>query len=1478
MKKIVFILAMALMASLQTWAQDTIHLTWKGSTSEKTIKVRATAGIGNITVNWGDKTAPASYNGKGTTDVSLPYTYADTNNYNVLITTAGANTKFTKLDCSKNQLTALDVSKSTALTDLGCGYNQLTALDVSQNTVLTDLSCYDNQLTTLDVSQNTKLIDLNCSYNPFTTLDLSKNTALTELFCFSTQLTTLDLSQNTKLTWLSCSNNQFTALDVSQNTELTYLSCPTNQLTALDLSTNTKLKSLYCNSNQLTALDLSKNTELTTLDCNNNQLTTLDLSKNTKLTSLTCYSTPLTALNLSKNTKLTSLSCVSTSLTALDLSKNTELTSLTCGFNPLTALDLSKNTELKTLSCNSSQLTALDLSMNTKLTTLRCYSNQLTTLDLSKNTELTTLYCYYNQLTALDLSKNTKLTTLDCLSNQLPLSQLYPIWMNKGISKTKSTYPQYIYDTVPQNRAIDLSSEMEFGSPAAQTKFTIYRGTTGSVSATGKYTFAEGMLTFTELGDYRVEMKNDSVREGAKEPGVIVTVTAYYHVREARSNANLASLSVSQGELQPAFSAGVTEYTLNTTLCSGTEISITATPEDNKATVAGNLSNHLLAISDTTLVIAVTADDGATEKEYKINLTVKSSYKTPLADVSICQGEMYNFRGKELRTSGTYGDTLHAVNGCDSIIVLKLTVNPTHETPVAASICKGATYDFFGRQLTTAGTYREPLKNIYGCDSVIVLTLTVNPSPTTAIADTICEGGSRIFYERTLTAAGVYNKTLQTIHGCDSTIVLTLTVNPVFSFAETHTICEGESYQWQGKTYNEAGEYEEKYSTVNGCDSIYKLTLTVASTYETMLPAATICQGETYNLNSKQLTEAGLHKDTLQSIHGCDSVVMLMLTVNPVYSFAEAKTICAGDSYQWQGTEYSESGTYTKNYTTVNGCDSTYKLTLTVAPVYETELPSAVICQGKTYNFNGELLTLSGEYRDTLQSIHGCDSIVKLSLTVNPSYEIPLADVSICEGATYNFRGKELSTSGTYKDTLQTVNGCDSIIALTLTVNPKAITYITDSICEGGTYNFNGESLTKENIYKDTLQTIHGCDSVIVLTLKVNPVYTIEETETICVGKSYQWHGKTYDKAGSYEAKYTTVHGCDSIYKLTLSIAPTHETMLPAVTICKGNSYDFGGKQRNETGVYRDTLQSIHGCDSILVLLLTVTNSIESSIEASICQGIAYDFNGKQYTSAGVYPDTLISSFGCDSIVTLTLTVNPTFEAPAFEASICQGAAYDFNGKQYTASGEHRDTLQSIYGCDSILVLKLTVNPTFEAPAFEASICQGAAYDFNGKQYTASGEHRDTLQSIHGCDSILVLKLTVNPVFETPLADTLIEGTTYDFYGESLTTAGEYKHTLQTVHGCDSVIVLTLTVTPKVSIKQITKATFTVYPNPTSGQLTVDNGQLIINKVEIFDINGRKLSTINNQQSTAKLDLSGYANGVYLLRINDEQTVKVVKE
>ena len=214
-------------------------------------------------------------------------------------------TALTRLDCSYNKITELDVSKNTALTYLNCSFNNLTAIDVSNNEALTGLYLDRNSIATLNLTNADALITLSCEQNKLTELDLSKKTSLKTLRCGDNKLIELDISNNTALTSLECNNNKLTALVISTNDNLEDLDCMDNDIAVLDVSNNTALWSLVCTGNNLTELDVSKNTLLQTLYCGDNKLTALDVSNNGELKTLKCDTNNLTAIDIRGCPKLT---------------------------------------------------------------------------------------------------------------------------------------------------------------------------------------------------------------------------------------------------------------------------------------------------------------------------------------------------------------------------------------------------------------------------------------------------------------------------------------------------------------------------------------------------------------------------------------------------------------------------------------------------------------------------------------------------------------------------------------------------------------------------------------------------------------------------------------------------------------------------------------------------------------------------------------------------------------------------------------------------------------------------------------------------------------------------------------------------------------------------------------------------------------------------------------------------------------------
>ncbi|MCL2132321.1 MAG: T9SS type A sorting domain-containing protein, partial [Lentimicrobiaceae bacterium] len=504
------------------------------------------------------------------------------------------------------------------------------------------------------------------------------------------------------------------------------------------------------------------------------------------------------------------------------------------------------------------------------------------------------------------------------------------------------------------------------------------------------------------------------------------------------------------------------------------------------------------------------------------------------ATQSICQGGSYLWRGKTLSSAGVYYDSLLTVNGCDSVFQLTLTVNPTYFTPATQSICQGGNYLWRGKTLSSAGVYYDSLLTVNGCDSVFQLTLTVNSGYFFPASQSICQGGNYNWRGKTLYAAGTYYDSLLTVNGCDSVFQLTLTVNPAYFTPATQSICAGGNYLWRGKTLTLQDVYRDTLTSIGGCDSILELTLNVLPVYTQLFE--NICQGQSYNFNGTMLNSAGTYYDTLQNVLSCDSVVELNLSVFPVFFVPLAENICYGETFNFNGTMLNSTGVYYDTLTSVLGCDSIVEMSLTVEPQYLANL-AVSICEGGDYYFKGAYLTTAGTYYDTLQSLSGCDSIVELDLQVVAQYLTPIA-AAICDGGTYLFAGQTLSTAGVYYDTLTSVLGCDSIIELTLTVNPTYLFTETETICEGDSYDWHGQSYTATGIYYDNLLTQEGCDSIYALDLTVNPSYRFTETANITQGGTYLWHGQTYTDAGTYYDSLLTQEGCDSIYELTLNVLP----------------------------------------------------------------------------------------------------------------------------------------------------------------------------------------------------------------------------------------------------------------------------------------------------------------------------------------------------
>ena len=200
----------------------------------------------------------------------------------------------------------------------------------------------------------------------------------------------------------------------------------------------------------------------------------------------------------------------------------------------------------------------------------------------------------------------------------------------------------------------------------------------------------------------------------------------------------------------------------------------------------------------------------------------------------------------------------------------------------------------------------------------------------------------------------------------------------------------------------------------------------VIDTIETTVSAC-----ESYEWNGTTYTESGTYEHHSQDTQGKQTHEILHLTINHSITVEIDQTTC--DSLVWHGVKYTESGTYTYLTQTQQGCDSTEILHLTIN-YSDTTKYSAEVCD--YFVWKDMKYTTSGIYTHRTQTAQGCDHVELLQLTINYGDTIELAPVTATDS--YIWHDIEYTESGTYTYLTKTDQGCDSLEILQLTINTSA--------------------------------------------------------------------------------------------------------------------------------------------------------------------------------------------------------------------------------------------------------------------------------------------------------------------------------------------------------------------------------------------------------------------------------------------------------
>ena len=489
--------------------------------------------------------------------------------------------------------------------------------------------------------------------------------------------------------------------------------------------------------------------------------------------------------------------------------------------------------------------------------------------------------------------------------------------------------------------------------------------------------------------------------------------------------------------------------------------------------------------------------------------------------------------------------------------------------------------------------------------------------------------------------------------------------------------------------------------------------------------------------------------------------------------------------------------------------------------------------------------------------------------------------------------GKIRTASATFNDTIPNAAGCDSVITINLTIRSRTTSTISPIVCY--TYTSpSGKIRTASAMFNDTIPNAVGCDSIIAINLTINNSSTGSFSVGAC--HSYFFNGALRTISGAYRDTLVNARGCDSFLTLNLTINNS-STGFFSVGAC--NSYFFNGALRTSTGAYRDTLVNAKGCDSFLTLNLTI-NSKSRVFNVVNCYGKSYLWNGIWRNVSGTYIDTFSSILGCDSVVTLNLKIDTSKVNTQISATICAGQSFFFNNALYTETGIYQDTFVNQFGCDSFITLDLTVRPLI-TKTINASVCSGQGYMFKGISRSAPGIYRDTLVSASSCDSIVILNLSIYASKTVSISkpnETLLatEGfRTYQWVRNTSILTGQVKFFFKPIEsGTYSVIVTDSNSCSSTSAGFIYVHTntnsgissslydkFKFYPNPAIDFINIES-EMFIQKdcqIMVYSIDGKLVvaQEVKSRNELQTLSISDLSNGSYILRLVQGDTVKEVK-
>ena len=210
-------------------------------------------------------------------------------------------------------------------------------------------------------------------------------------------------------------------------------------------------------------------------------------------------------------------------------------------------------------------------------------------------------------------------------------------------------------------------------------------------------------------------------------------------------------------------------------------------------------------------------------------------------------------------------------------------------------------------------------------------------------------------------------------------------------------------------------------------------------------------------------------------------------------------------------------------------------------------------------------------------------------------------------------------------------------------------------------------------------------------TITVDARVWVDTTVTF---ESYNGDGRyvAFFAGFPYNAGYNGMISVDDVVINVIGSSNPFDSQYDTIRqeICANETYTFNGQALNESGEYNDTVKDAQGKIIITTLVLTVNPLLTDTVNATTCSNVPYLFGDKELTVSGTYTREIENEGTCDSLIVLNLTVNPAYDTTV-NAEINEGETYTGYGFSETAAGTYVHNEKTAEGCDSVVTLNLTV-------------------------------------------------------------------------------------------------------------------------------------------------------------------------------------------